>query len=126
MSLALERLDTLIKMAYVRIYFNFLPFHLVNVNNDIKARPIVNLSYNENVFKVLFREDTISIFKLCVRHNYSIFQILQVESLNVSMHNYENRGKCYNIVIFTPRVEFHLHVLLDLLYIQFRLYLRDT
>lgn len=45
------------------IYFNFLPFHLVNVNNDIKARPIVNLSYNENVFKVLFGEDTISIFK---------------------------------------------------------------
>ena len=45
------------------IYFNFLPFHLVNVNNDIKARPIVNLSYNENVFKLLFDEDTISIFK---------------------------------------------------------------
>ena len=31
---------------------------------------------------------------------------------------------CYNIVIFTPCVEFHLHVLLDSLYIQFRLYLR--
>ena len=33
---------------------------------------------------------------------------------------------CYNIVIFTPCVEFHLHVLLDSLYIQFRLYLRGT
>ena len=32
--------------------------------------------------------------------------------------------ECYNIVIFTPCVEFHLHVLLDSLYIQFRLYLR--
>ena len=31
---------------------------------------------------------------------------------------------CYNIVIFTLCVEFHLHVLLDSLYIQFRLYLR--
>ena len=29
----------------------------------IKARPIVNLSYNENVFKVLFGEDTISILE---------------------------------------------------------------
>ena len=33
---------------------------------------------------------------------------------------------CYNIVIFTPCAEFHLHVLLDSLYIQFRLYLRGT
>ena len=33
---------------------------------------------------------------------------------------------CYNIVIFTPCVEFHLHVLLESLYIQFRLYLRGT
>ena len=50
-------------MVCVRMYFNFLPFHVVNVNDDIKARLIVNLSYNENVFKLLFDEDTISISK---------------------------------------------------------------